>query len=531
MSDEKITPPAPVIAPPTKEAVGKEKFIRTMISGLTAPGTAYYARSDRVYIDTAPLGGRGLMLLEGGEFISFLLQLAKTKENILARTADAELIIDHIRYHAAEVATPLSLDSRAAHKGPQIVLNTGWKGDKMLVIEPERSSWTEMAIEDRIFEPIPPEMALPVPLMRPALDFHSILKAGIADFGDKHCLIAVSCATMLLPATFPHPFLVFTGNQARGKSTTMKLLLQLIDPYADGELMTVGDDARDLIALCRGRHCIAMDNVSHLPFDEDLLSKMYSGGLFTARKMTTNSELSSAHMPRLRVMMNGIGTSFSRSDLMSRCIFIEHPALTTKNAAGEDIFVPIEQIERRWHAQIPAALGSLLSAVAEGWKLFLDQGGLEGKTSRCRYVEYAVIGECMSQVMGFEPGLFTKQINETAEAAQEGAIESDDCAQLVLAYLNGERGTGSQLSGFDDTPALQMANHKVLISPTELYKEIRQIATSRNYTIYGMKWMNSVKAFSTAITRSCKNIEHGGWAMTKQVGGPDNRKLNFIRVK
>ncbi len=535
MTDEKVVLPAEKA--PKEKGAGKmepkEKWIRAMISFLTSDKAAYYVRGERVYVDTAGMKGGGLMLLDSQEFKSYMLETGKKMDNLLLRNGDAELVIDHVRYHASKVAVKLSEDNRAAHREGRILLNTGWIADQLLEIDPVNETWEVKIVEERIFEPIPAKMRLAQPVVRPAMSFPTILKEGLANFGESHCLIAATCATMLLPATFPHPFLVFTGDQARGKSTTMKLLLQLIDPKAGGELMSVGEDTRDLIALCRDRHCIAMDNVSHLPFDEDLLSKMYSGGSFAARKMTTNSELSEAEMPRLRVLMNGIGPAFSRSDLMSRCIFIDHPVLTKRNERGKDVFVPLEHIEERWAGQLPEALGSLLAAVAAGWKLFQAQGGLACKTSECRYVEYAVIGECMAQVMGFEPGMFTEQVYKAAASASESAIEADDCAQLVLAYLNGERGHSS-FSGFDDNSSSEQvirdSDGSVILSSTLFHKEIRQIAQSRNYTTYGMKWLMTVKSFSTAIVKSRKNIENGGWAMFQLIGGPNNRKWKCTKV-
>ena len=312
----------------------KDKYIRSMIAWMASEKAHYYKRGDQVYIDTKSLRGKHLMALEGSDFRSFMLRAAKTAANLLLRPADIELIVSHVQMHAKEAAKPLAADIRSAYMDGDLYINTGWEDGKLIKID-QKGVWEESKPVQRIFEPLPYKMRLAIPQMRDATLFPALVKQGIGDFGDMHCLLCVTCATMMLPATFVHPFLVFTGDQARGKSTTMKLLIQLIDPYESSELMTVGEDIRDIIALVRGRHSIALDNVSKLPFDEDLLSKMYSGGVFSARKMTTNAELSEVELPRLRVMMNGIGTAFTRSDLMSRCIFIEHPAMTKNGPDGQ----------------------------------------------------------------------------------------------------------------------------------------------------------------------------------------------------
>lgn len=504
----------------------KDKFIRATIAFLASEKAEYYVRSDRVYIDTRGFNATKLMLLEGGEFKSFLMRYAKTTVNILLKGAEVDQIIEHVKYHAQEVAKPLAADARAAFIGEDLYINTGWEDGKMVKISQE-GVWTEEKPVGRIFEPLPPKMRMAVPLMREATLFPALLKKGIADFGDMNCLLCVTCATLMLPADFVHPFIVFTGDQARGKSTTMKLLVQLIDPYDSSELMTVGEDMRDIIALVRGRHSIALDNVSKLPFDEDLLSKMYSGGMFSARKMMTNSEMSEVELPRLRVLMNGIGTAFNRSDLMSRCIFIEHPVLTTKEN-GRELFESLHMIERRWLQMRPELLGSLLRAIGAGLKLFRERERYENKKSEARFVEYAVLGECISEAMGFKPGLFTEQVKKAGEEMRSDAIESDDCAQLILAWLNGES-SDTQIAGFEDEVRAGEAIKVRVITPTELFAEMKALAAKRGYSVYSMKWLASVKALSTAVARSKKNIDNGGWAMNKISSGAKKRCFEFTK--
>lgn len=515
----------------SKNVSPQEKFIRATVEFMASKNAQYYARGDRIYFDTTSMKGNKLLQLEGSEFRSFILRRAKAADNLLLRAADVDLIVDHVRFHAQDHAKPLAADARSTFIGDDLYINTGWEDGKIIKIASE-GTWEEATPAGRIFEPLPPKMRMAVPKMRDATLFPELLKKGIGDFGDMHCLLSVTCATMLLPSDFVHPFLVFTGDQARGKSTTMKLLVQLIDPYDTSELMTVGEDMRDIIALVRGRHSIALDNVSKLPFDEDLLSKMYSGGVFSARKMATNSELSEVELPRLRVMMNGIGTAFSRSDLMSRCIFIEHPVFTKTGTDGRERFKSLAMIERRWAAMRPELLGSLLRAIGAGMHKLRESGGYEEKDSDSRFVEYAVIGECIAEAMGFKAGLFTEQVRKAGDEMKSGAIDADDCAQLVLAWLGGETPVIEQLAGFEEAiaKAPEQDPNRRIIAPSELFGQLRGIATKRGYAVYSMKWLASVKSMSTAILRSKKNIENSGWAINKIHGGASNRHLEFKRI-
>ena len=520
MNEKPLTPPAD--EQEERRVDKKTQYLHKMIAYLTSEEVPYHFRGDRYYVDTRPLKGKRLLYVESNDFRSFLMNLAKKMDGLLLRRADADLLIEHALFHAQDVAKPLSSDARAMQDGKRFLINPGWENDKLIAIEPGKP-WKEVPQKEWLFEPMTAKMRMPVPEPREATTFPEYLKKGIADFGEHHCLLAVTCATMLLPADFVHPFIVFTGNQARGKSTTMKLILQLVDPYEKGELMSVGEDMRDIIALTRGRHSIALDNVSKLPFDEDMLSKMYSGGLFATRKMATNSELSEVETPRLRVLMNGIGNAFSRSDLMSRCIFIEHPALTT----ADEQFAPLSFVENRWRAMLPDALGSLLAALSGGLKIFEEKGGIEGKTSRSRFVEYCVIGECIAEAMGYEEGLFTKQVDAASEIQKEGAIAADDCAQLVLAWLTGERAekTDPQSDFFESTKFVQQSEYT--IAPSDLFSEIRALAAKRGYSVYSLKWLASAKSFNDAMKRSQKNIENGGWGFHQIAGGEKKRHYHF----
>jgi len=514
--------------PEEKKRSDKEKFIRETILRLTDDAVKYFIRGERVYFDTVFLSGSGLVPLEGMEFVSVVLALAKEDEDLLLRSIDADLIRDHVRAHASRVALPLSRDNRSciSADGKEILINTGWPGRLLVAINTEAGTWAEKDITEHVFEPLPSSMRMVHPLAGVrAEEFTTLLAEGIADFGENHTLVAVACATMLLPATFPHPFMIFVGDQARGKSTTMKLLLQMIDPYDGGELMTIGEDARDLVSLCRDRHCIAMDNVSSIPFDEDLLSKMYTGGIYATRKMTTNSELSEAYMPRLRVMMNGIGTAFSRSDLMSRCLFLEHPVLTTKDKNGDAIYVSSDEVEMLWAKVLPRASGALLDAVARGWKLFLERGGMIGKTSKCRFVEFCVLGECISVAMGEKAGVFTGLVEKAVAESKEGAIGCDDCAQLCMDVFNG-------ITGMALTNGVKMkVGEERIFSATELYNDAKSLAVTRGYNVHQLRWLNSLKSFSQQILRSKTNIENANYSLCQISGGEHNKQWNVKRVK
>ena len=205
----------------------RDKFVRSMITVFKSDKTNFYVRGDRVYIDTTILKRQGLMLFESSDFVSFILEVANKAEYLLLRTADVELIHDHVRYYAKEKAKALSNDTRAAWDGESLLLNTGWGDGKNIAIMSD-GKWEPVTSTKIVFEPLSSTMRMAIPVNQDAKLFPELLKTGIVDFGERHCLVAVTCGTMLLPSEFVHPFIVFTGDQARGKSTTMKLIFMRV---------------------------------------------------------------------------------------------------------------------------------------------------------------------------------------------------------------------------------------------------------------------------------------------------------------
>ena len=99
----------------------------------------------------------------------------------------------------------------------------------------------------------------------------------------------------------------------------------------------------------------------------------------------------------------------------------------------------------------------------------------------------------------------------------------------MLAFLNGERVSGS-FAGFEEdsgTPLKKADEYQ--LTTTELFTEVRGIAEQRKYAVYSLKCLSSAKAFGHALAHSKKNIENDGWLMQKVPGRGKGRKTRFIK--
>ena len=426
--------------------------MRAMISGLKSGKVTFYQRNGELYIDTMGCGGTELLALEQSPFMNFMLDLAYTTENLLLKAVDVEQIVNQVRTYAAREAIPLSSDPRSCMIDGILWINPGWESGELIKIE--GGAWEVVASPGRIFAPLPASMAMAHPIHVPATDLPGYLTKGIVSFGEFHCFFSTLAATMLMPSDDVHPVIILSGEGAKGKTTTMKLMTQLVDPDEGNECISVGEDPRDLLVTCLYRKMIGLDNASKLPISDDILSQMYTGGTRRERKLHTNNELSETKIGRMRIFINGVAPGFSKSDFFTKAIFLDQPAVTVKDENGVDRFTSLSAVERDWKAMLPLVLGALLGTIAAGlphYQAWMARREAEDRRADAsvRFVEFAVMGEAFSRAMGFPEDEFTKQIDVLDKRSKVVAKEGDEVASLMLSLLNGEvEGAYQQLANF-----------------------------------------------------------------------------------
>ncbi|MFT7146172.1 MAG: hypothetical protein ACJASZ_001047, partial [Yoonia sp.] len=102
-----------------------------------------------------------------------------------------------------------------------------------------------------------------------------------------------------------YPILILNGEQGSAKSTTARVLRNLIDP-ANPIARSAPNSEQDLVIAAKHNHVLAFDNLSTIkPMMADAFCRIATGGGFGTRKLHTDSEemLFSATRPCL---LNGI---------------------------------------------------------------------------------------------------------------------------------------------------------------------------------------------------------------------------------
>ena len=250
-------------------------------------------------------------------------------------------------------------------------------------------------------------------------------------------ILVIAWLAMALRPAGPYPVLVLQGEQGAAKSTTARVLRELIDPNT-APLRTVPRDERDLAIAAANSWIIALDNLSGISsWLSDGLCRLATGGGFATRKLYTDEEEAIFNYCR-PIVVNGIDDIVSRHDLLDRCLIINLPSIPESKRVDEETFW------REFREARPRILGALLDAVSAGLRN-INSVKL-GKYPRM--ADFAKWVTACEPTLPWQPGEFmAAYIGNRAEAV-DLALETDLVAAAVKALLEKKEaweGTATEL--------------------------------------------------------------------------------------
>jgi hypothetical protein len=276
---------------------------------------------------------------------------------------------------------------------------------------------------------------LPVPVtggeVREILD---VLNVPEQDFA----LIAGWLLGVLAPReSHPYPLLFLYGEQGSAKSTTARLLKNLIDP-STAPLRTAPRNEADLLLAAKNQLILVFDNLSTITQSQsDAFSRLATGGGLGTRKLFTNDDEFVVEAMR-PVIVTSIGEIADSSDLVERAISVELPTVlgTTRKK--------LTNLDAQYDKIAPRVLGALLSAVSGALAnyLFVELPVLP------RMADFATWVAAGEASLGLHSGEFLEKYHAHGESANVGAIDANPVASLIEKWFqdrNHWRGTVQNL--------------------------------------------------------------------------------------
>jgi energy-coupling factor transporter ATP-binding protein EcfA2 len=274
-------------------------------------------------------------------------------------------------------------------------------------------------------------LALPCPERRSSID---VLRDLIHVEDDDDWYLLVGFLLGALRAKGPYPVLALDGEHGSGKSTTVKMLRDLIDP-AKGDLRAEPREIRDLMAAANHAHVIALDNVSRLqPWLSDALCRLSTGGALSTRALYTDDEEHVIEAVR-PCILNGISSVITRGDLQDRAIPITMPVIHDADRRSEDDLW--DTYARLW----PGMLGGLLDGVSTALRRE-SSVTLHGLPRMADWAIWVTAGESS---VGWPDETIVSAYRTRMQIAVEAALDGDALAQAIRTLTLPWTGTSSEL--------------------------------------------------------------------------------------
>jgi len=243
---------------------------------------------------------------------------------------------------------------------------------------------------------------------------------------DDQCLFMVTIATFFIP-DIPHVIPNQNGEQGTGKSNNSRKIKSLGDP-SKVTLMSIPKDLEQA-QMTADKHWInTFDNLSRIPeWFSDFLCRAVTGEGDMKRSLyTNNDEFIRAY--RRCFVLNGIGVTASRPDLLDRSIIFEIPALTRAK--------PEQIIEKEWIAALPGILGGFFTAISKAMRSIDAVTGHE----RFRMADFAQWGAALAEAMGFSQDDFYSRYQESVNRKWAEAVGENILACKIFEIIKINKG-------------------------------------------------------------------------------------------
>jgi len=327
------------------------------------------------------------------------------------------------------------IEARAQFEGPTETVHTRLaKHGSTVYLDLANKDWEAVRITPAGWQVVinPPvkfrrgKGALPLPYPRQG-DI-GLLRQYVNAQDDTAWQLLVSFILACFDPEGPYPVLLIYGEQGSAKSTTARVIKELIDP-SDVPLRGTPRDERDLAIAAKNAWVLAFDNVSSLPdWLSDAFCRLSTGAGWATRKLYTDDEEEIFNFKRPCVL-NGITEFGSRHDLIDRALVVTLAQIPEKKRKQEKRFWADFELEKG------KLLGAFLDAVAVGLKNN-ERTKLEEVPRMADFAHWVVSCE---PALPWDEGAFLATYTENRRQAIESAIEGDPVATAIIELAE-ERG-------------------------------------------------------------------------------------------
>jgi len=385
----------------------------------------FFHTPEKVAFVTLPVGNHWeTWSLRSQHFQLYLRQLGYTQLVFYPSSHMVNEIVGALEAYALFDGEQHTVHVRLAENNGKFYLDLGDADWNIVEITPQ--GWTMLQDSPVKFWRPKGLAPLPIPVPGRGLDkLRQFLNVGL----NADLILVKAWLLAVLHPKGPYPVLVFIGPQGAAKSTTVRVLISLIDPKLT-PLRVLPRSVQDLMILARNNWIVSFDNLSSIPpWLSDSLCQLSTGGGMSTRQLYTDAEemLFEAQRP---IVLNGIEEVVTRADLLDRSVVIELPIISGETRRSE------EEFWQAFEAEKPALLGSLLDALVMG----LQRKPTTNLPHKPRMADFALLATAAEPALGCQPGQFLKVYEDNRVATISLSLEMSPIPDRLIDYLDRTQG-------------------------------------------------------------------------------------------
>lgn len=319
------------------------------------------------------------------------------------------------------------------------------------VVKLDENGWALSTEPEIYFTKSGPMAELPFALKTSDSNLTELLAPylNLSDENARYLLIGFTVASFFdLPSK---AMLVINGEQGSAKTTTTRIIGQLIDP-SKVKTQSTPTSMNDLMVAAANSALLCFDNTSKLPPKlMNMICQLSTGAGFRRRKLYSDLDEIVFEISRM-VIINGIDADIiSATDLLSRCVQIVLPAISGTQRLSES------KLWKNFYNDQPVILGALYDVVVKVISI-IDDIELDDAT---RLTDFCRVGVAVERVLEWPEGAFMNALKTMQAEAMEIALESDVTATGIQRVMENKTrwdgtadrllSTMNQLCGFELT--------------------------------------------------------------------------------
>jgi hypothetical protein len=237
-------------------------------------------------------------------------------------------------------------------------------------------------------------------------------------------LSAVYTVSCIIP-NIPKPMLIFRGEEGSAKTSSMRILKQLVDPsILDG--MDVPTKEEDFGRICEAHALVFLDNLDKLSSKaSNALCRVVTGASLDTRILYTNKG-SALYKFKRPIMMSGIADILSRKDALDRSLIISLQRIP------DDEYKSEKELSEQFEQDRPFILGAMFDLLSQA----IDKYPTIQFKATARMSDWYRWAYCIADCMnGYTGEDFVKAFQSIKDRQNEVAIDNSPVARAIIWLL------------------------------------------------------------------------------------------------